>query len=131
MYLISISSGSTPAIDANAPSAIAAPNSVTRRKVVPDRSAQLAACQTLGVPRLRSAHFRQMSRIQQVRPRYARHVQRSIDRLEELFAVLLHQRFEERHAQHLPFPFVNARGEKLVDVVAEEVTVQKRPPHVT
>ena len=53
------------------------------------------------------------------------------DRLEELFAVLLQERLEERHTEHLPFALVNARREKIVDVVAEQVSVQERPATVS
>ena len=46
-------------------------------------------------------------------------------------AVLLDQRLEERHAEHLAFALIDAGGEILVDVVAEEVPVQEaRPPCV-
>ena len=48
------------------------------------------------------------------------------DRLEELPAVLLDQRFEERHAEHFAFALVDARGQEFVDVVAEEMAVQER-----
>ena len=41
------------------------------------------------------------------------------DRLEELLAVFLDQRLEERHAEHFAFAFVDARGKILVHVVAE------------
>src|ERR1041384_3317982 len=45
-------------------------------------------------------------------------------------AVLLDERLEERHAEHLALALVDARGEELVDVVAEQVPVQERPPAV-
>ena len=41
-------------------------------------------------------------------------------------AVVLHERLEEAHRQHLAFAFVDARGEVLVDVVAEHVAVEER-----
>ena len=53
-------------------------------------------------------------------------LQRLADRLEELLAVLLDQRLEERHAEHLAFAFVDARGQELVDVVAEQVALAGR-----
>src|SRR5207237_731929 len=48
------------------------------------------------------------------------------DRLEELLAVLLHQRLEERQAKDLALALVDAWGQQLVDVVAEDVAVQER-----
>src|SRR5439155_12029521 len=52
------------------------------------------------------------------------------DRLEELFAVLLDQRLEERQAEDLALALVDARGQQLVDVVAEGVAAQERPAAV-
>ncbi len=53
-------------------------------------------------------------------------IQGLADRLVELFAVVLDQRLEEAHAEHLAFALVDAGGEVLVHVVAEHVTVQER-----
>src|SRR5262249_17906539 len=52
------------------------------------------------------------------------------DRFEKLSAVLLDERLEKRHPQHLPFPLEDAGGEKFVAVVAERVAVKKGPPAV-
>src|SRR5207247_6880782 len=52
------------------------------------------------------------------------------NRLEELLAVLLDQRLEKCHPKHLPFPFVDARSQELMDLVAEQVAVQKGPSAV-
>src|SRR5438552_2156522 len=48
------------------------------------------------------------------------------DRLEVTSAMLFDERLEERHAEHLAFAFVDARGEVFVDLVAEEVPAQER-----
>ena len=48
------------------------------------------------------------------------------DRLEEGLAVLLDQRLEESHAEHLAFALVDAGGEIVVDVVAEEMALEER-----
>ena len=53
-------------------------------------------------------------------------VQGLADRLVELLAVLLDQRLEEAHAEHLAFALVDAGGQVLVHVVAEHVAVQER-----
>src|SRR5215510_10178865 len=50
-------------------------------------------------------------------------LQRLADRLEELPAMLLDQRFEERHAEHLALALVDARGEEHVDVVAQRMAL--------
>src|SRR5439155_605051 len=47
------------------------------------------------------------------------------DRLEELPAVLLHQRLEKRQAEHLALALVNARGKEVVDIVAEDVALEE------
>src|SRR6266404_4779256 len=52
-------------------------------------------------------------------------LQRLADRLEEALPVLLDERLEERHAEHFALALVDARGEELVDVVAEEMAVQE------
>ena len=56
--------------------------------------------------------------------------ERLADRLEELLAVVLHQRLEERQAEHLALALVDARGQVVVDVVAEEVALEERPAAV-
>ena len=63
-------------------------------------------------------------RVERIRLADAGRGQRFADRLEVRFAVVLHQRLEEAHAEHLAFAFVDARGEVLVDVVAEVVAVR-------
>ena len=50
-------------------------------------------------------------------------LQRLADRLEELLAVLLDERLEEGHAEHFALALVDARGEEVVDVVAEQVAL--------
>src|SRR5437764_178850 len=57
-------------------------------------------------------------------------LQRFPDWLEVLYAVLFCQRLEEGHAQHFAFAFVNARREKLMNIVAEQMTVQEGAPAV-
>src|SRR5206468_11862852 len=52
------------------------------------------------------------------------------DRLEKAPAMLLHQRLEERHAEHFAFTLVDERREILVYVVAEEMAMEKRPAAV-
>src|SRR5438874_9219730 len=48
------------------------------------------------------------------------------DRFEERLAVLFHQRLEESQAKDLALAFVDAWGEILVDVVAEQMATQER-----
>ncbi len=47
------------------------------------------------------------------------------DWLIKLRAMLLHERLEEGHAEHFAFAFVNAGGQKFVDVIAQHVAVQE------
>ena len=68
----------------------------------------------------------QVGRVERIRLLDARGGERLADRLEVLRAVLLDERLEEGHAEHFAFAFVDARGEVLVDVVAEHVAVQER-----
>src|SRR5262249_59732848 len=72
----------------------------------------------------------QMDWIEPAERLHAVRLQRLADRLEELPAVLLHQRLEKRHAEHLPLALVDARGEELVDVVAQRMALEERPPAV-
>src|SRR5262245_24371609 len=67
-----------------------------------------------------------MARIHRVERFHLMRLQRLADRLEVRFAVLLDERFEERHAEHLAFAFVEARREKLVHMVAEEMAMKER-----
>src|SRR5437870_12862111 len=48
------------------------------------------------------------------------------DRFKERLAVFLDQRLEESQAEDFAFPFVDAGGEILVDVVAEQMAAQER-----
>src|SRR5438034_7282140 len=52
------------------------------------------------------------------------------DRLEKAPAMLLHQRLEERHAEHFAFTLVDERREIVVHVIAEEMAMEKRPAAV-
>ena len=61
-----------------------------------------------------------VGRIDRVRLADAGGGERFADRLEVRLAVLLDERFEEGHAEHFAFAFVDAGGEVLVDVVAEQ-----------
>ena len=72
-----------------------------------------------------------MSGVGHVRFLDARGLQRHPDRLKELLAVLLDQRLQERHPEHLTFPFVDAWGEVLVDVVSKVMPVQEGPSAVS
>src|SRR5437763_774441 len=67
-----------------------------------------------------------MSRVQRAEILDLVRLQRLADRLEVGFAVLLDERFEERHAEHFAFAFVDARGQIFVDIIAEEMAVQER-----
>ena len=64
-------------------------------------------------------------RVEGVRLLHAEVGERAADRLEKRLAVLLDERLEEAHAEHLAFALVDARGEIFVDVVAEGVAVQE------
>src|SRR5262249_45243620 len=52
------------------------------------------------------------------------------DRFEELLAVVLDQRLEEGHAEHLALALVDARGQEVVQVVAEQVALEEGPAAV-
>src|SRR5688500_8240362 len=52
-------------------------------------------------------------------------LQRLANRLEVRLEMVLGQRFEEGHAEHFPFPFVDAGGEVLEEVLAEEVAAEE------
>src|SRR5215475_1393226 len=70
----------------------------------------------------------QMHRIGRTERLHAVLLQRLADRLEELPAVLLDQRLEERHAEHLALALalVDAWGQELVDVIAERMALEER-----
>ena len=53
-------------------------------------------------------------------------LQRLADRFEKRAGMLLDQCFEECQAEHLAFAFVNARRQKVVDIVSQDMAVQKR-----
>ena len=67
-----------------------------------------------------------MGRVERVRLPNASRGERLADGLEVRLAVMLHERLEEAHAEHFAFALVDARGEVLVDVVAEAVAMQER-----
>src|SRR5262249_41600535 len=81
----------------------------------------------LQIRRSDAAKRPKMRRVHGVRRANPGRGERFADRLEVRLSVMLYKRFEEAHAEHLPFAFVDARREVLVDVVAEVVTVQERP----
>ncbi len=66
-----------------------------------------------------------VQRVERVGVLESQPLHRLADRLEEAFAMLLDQRLEERHAEHLAFALVDARGEEVIDVVAEEMALEE------
>src|ERR1051326_8325018 len=58
-------------------------------------------------------------------------LQRLADRLEELLAVFLDQRLEERQPEDLAFAFVDAGGQVLEEVLGEHVSAEERSPAVS
>src|SRR5258708_14424696 len=73
------------------------------------------------------AHFEEMNRIERIGILDLQPLSRLADWLEERLAMLLDQGFEESQPQDLSLAFINARGEEIVDVVAEDVPLEKRP----
>src|SRR5687768_459695 len=71
-----------------------------------------------------------VSRIERVRFLDSRGGKGFPDWLEISRAMLLDQRLEEGHAQHLAFPFVDTWREILVHIIAEHMAVEKSTPTV-
>src|SRR6218665_1038508 len=52
-------------------------------------------------------------------------------RIVKVFDEWFNDRFEERELQNFVLAFVDARGEKVVQMIAPAMTVQERPPAVS
>ena len=67
------------------------------------------------------AHLKCVYRVEWIGGAKSRLLRRPPDGLEVVHTVLLHQGLEEAHGQHLTFPLVDAGGQEVMEVVAEEM----------